>query len=210
MAVDELAGLLRRGAEVHVHHLDEGGRSARVTHALDCEDHDVVLQLDVDDGVEAIPVGARVEVTCPDEGRAHVCTATVIASDERTIRLAGGTDLRPVQRRRERRVPVRFAVHCRRLGRGGFDEVVQTVDLSTGGAGIVAGAALVVGDVVMLTVEAGNGDEVSCKGLVVATSPSPRYRRQRHAHIAFSTLSDTTRERLTRIIDLHDHSGADT
>lgn len=202
MAVDELHDLLRRGAVVHVRYPDEGGDSLRVAHALECDEHGVVLRLDAGAPTDVIPAGAEVEVTCPDDDRAHLGTATVIDSDEDTIRLSGGGDLRPVQRRAAQRVPVGFTMHCRRLGRGGFDEPVAAVDLSVTGAGILAGPGLVVGDVVLLTLGA-DPDDISCKGLVVGTGPSLRYPKQRHAHIAFATLSGTTLDRLTAIVALH-------
>jgi hypothetical protein len=103
------------------------------------------------------------------------------------------------ERRRHPRVPVDARVHCRRLGRRGFDEDVTACDLSVGGAHLVADRRLGVGDVVVLDVDLG---EVALKvrGLVVSVRPlGSGVAGARHVHVAFTGLSG---DRLAQLGDL--------
>ena len=102
------------------------------------------------------------------------------------------------ERRTHRRVPTRFTVNCRRIGRSGVDEAVEVVDLSMGGVRITAPPALQLGDVVELTVH-GAADPFTLSGLVVSTSSDRA--AIRHGHIAFTRLTPPTLEHITRLID---------
>jgi hypothetical protein len=71
-----------------------------------------------------------------------------------------------VDRRRHERVPVALDATLTRVGGRGYVEPVQTVDLSEGGAGILATETFNVGDVVVLSVGS-QGMSVDYQGLVV-------------------------------------------
>ena len=103
-------------------------------------------------------------------------------------------------RRLHRRLPVRTSLHCRRLGRGGFDETVTSADLSAGGALIEADRRLDVGDVVMLEVEVA-GFGLGLKGLIIATREVPGPERKRLVHVAFTGLSPDRLEALGNLLD---------
>jgi len=105
-----------------------------------------------------------------------------------------------IDRRRHRRHPVQAALHCRRLGRGGFDEEVTSADLSAGGCLLRADRRLAIGDVLVLDVELG-GVAVALKGLVVASREVPGHPDERLVHIAFTGLSP---ERVQALGDLLD------
>lgn len=102
------------------------------------------------------------------------------------------------ERRRHRRIPVDARMHCRRLGRGGFDEDVAACDLSVGGAHLVADQRLGLGDVVVLDVDVADLT-LSVRGLVVAVRPVLDGGDTRHVHVAFTGLSP---ERLAALGDL--------
>lgn len=109
----------------------------------------------------------------------------------------------PRGRRAFRRVPVRFALRCRRIGRAGFDVAVEGVDLSPGGVRFRTRPGLDTGDVVLVTAPLTNGDEVVFKGLVVhvaaiATSEVDE------VHVAFTNLSTRAQDDLGRLLELHD------
>lgn len=102
------------------------------------------------------------------------------------------------ERRRHRRLPVRTTVRCRRLGPGGYDEEVRSLDLSAGGALLVADDRLAAGDVLELDLEIG-GIAVSLRGLVVHTRPAEG--DGRYVHVAFTGLSGERPESLARLLD---------
>jgi hypothetical protein len=107
------------------------------------------------------------------------------------------------ERRRYRRLPIMASLHCRRLGRGGFDEEVRSVDLSAGGALLRTDRRLGVGDVLLLDVTI---DDVSVglKGLVIATREVAGHADERFVHIvhiAFTGLSDERITALARLLD---------
>jgi hypothetical protein len=104
------------------------------------------------------------------------------------------------ERRSAPRVPTRFPVHCRRLGRGGIDDTVEVVDLSMGGMRIVAPEPLQVGDVVELTVEEGI-DPLVLFGLVVGTTVGDED-GERFGNIAFTRLVPSTLEHIGFLVDL--------
>lgn len=106
-------------------------------------------------------------------------------------------------RRQWRRVPVRFTMRCRRLGRGDDEMVVEAVDLSPGGARLRARDRLMTGDVVLCwTDSAGGEDAVGLKGLVVQA----RAHRDEtcDVHVAWTNLSPESGEELGRLLTLHD------
>lgn len=110
-------------------------------------------------------------------------------------------------RRHWRRVPVRLTMHCRRLGRGEHEMMVEAVDLSPGGVRLRAPDQLITGDIVLCWTESGDGDTaVGFKGLVVQA------RTQRHdvsfVHVAWTNLSPDSREELGRLLTLHDAEAA--
>ncbi len=96
------------------------------------------------------------------------------------------------------RVPARFGVHCRRLGRSGVDEEVEVIDLSMGGMLIAGGAGLRTGDVVELTISEA-GAPLTLSGLVVGNSPEGA---DRCSHVAFTRLEPTALERIGHLVDL--------
>jgi len=109
----------------------------------------------------------------------------------------GEAALKGDERRAHRRVPARFRVHCRRLGRGGIDEDVEAVDLSMGGIRIAAPGALRTGDVVELTISEG-AEPVTFSGLVVASS---RGHGATYSHVAFTRLGPNALEHLGHLVD---------
>lgn len=113
------------------------------------------------------------------------------------------------ERRRYRRLPITLALHCRRLGRGGFDEEVRSVDLSAGGALLRADRRLGVGDVLLLEIAV---DDVSLglKGLVIATREVPGHADERFVHIAFTGLSDDRVAALARVLDTWERDAAES
>ncbi len=102
------------------------------------------------------------------------------------------------ERRAHPRVPTRFSVRCRRLGRGGVDRAVEVVDLSMGGVRITAPAALQVGDLVELTVDEG-ADPFTLSGLVVSTSADGV--EDRYGHIAFTRLTPLVLEHIAHLVE---------
>lgn len=103
-------------------------------------------------------------------------------------------------RRQHRRLPVRAALQCRRLGRGGFDEQLTSADLSAGGALLRADRRLSVGDVLLLELTLG-GFSVGLKGLVVATREVPSDPTGRFVHVAYTGMSPDRLEALGRVLD---------
>jgi hypothetical protein len=106
-------------------------------------------------------------------------------------------------RRSHRRVNARFSMHCRRLGRTGFDETVEAVDLSPGGVRFLIDGRLITGDVVLMTLDI-DAAEVQFKGLVVHSSVNEENRRQ--AHVAFTGISGSSQEALAELLERNDES----
>ena len=104
------------------------------------------------------------------------------------------------ERRRNRRHAVRTNLHCRRLGRKGFEEVVASVDLSLGGALVEADDRLAVGDVLVL--EFPIDDLIlGLRGLVVSVRPvATATDRARYVHVAFTGLSPERLEALCQFL----------
>jgi hypothetical protein len=106
-------------------------------------------------------------------------------------------------RRQWRRVPVRFTMHCKRLGRGEHEMVVEAVDLSPGGVRLRAPDRLITGDIVLCWTDTGDGDTaIGFKGLVVQARPGRGERS--HVHVAWTNLSDESRDELSRLLAVHD------
>jgi hypothetical protein len=105
-------------------------------------------------------------------------------------------------RRAHRRFPVRFRLHCRRLGRPGYDEIVEAVDLSAGGMRFQAAGDLATGDVVLLTFEL-DRDRLEITGLVVHVS---RWGTGAAAHVAFTSVDETRRTWVERLLAVHEES----
>jgi hypothetical protein len=103
------------------------------------------------------------------------------------------------ERRTHRRVPVHFTLHCRRLDRAGFDEYVEALDLSPGGAQIHYTGELDDGDLIVTTFLSIGGDDVGLRGRVVGAS-SPDH----VAHIAFVDVSERSRAQLAAVLSLYD------
>lgn len=106
-------------------------------------------------------------------------------------------------RRHWRRIPMRFPMRCRRLGRAEREMAVETVDLSPGGVRLRAPGSLMTGDVVLCSTD-GDGSEVrvGLKGLVVQARKQDD--RSCIVHIAWTNLSPEAREELSRLLTLHD------
>lgn len=104
------------------------------------------------------------------------------------------------ERRKHRRLPVRTSLHCRRLGRGGFDEEVTSADLSAGGILLRADRRLGVGDVLVLEIDAA-GFTLGLKGLVIATRDIPGHADERFVHVAFTGLSPERLVALGRMLE---------
>ena len=106
-------------------------------------------------------------------------------------------------RRQWRRVPARFKLHCKRLGRGGDEMVVDALDLSPGGVRLRAPDRLMTGDVVLCwTDSSDSGSTAGLKGLVVQA------RAHRNGmcevHVAWTNLSPESSDELGRLLSLHD------
>lgn len=106
-------------------------------------------------------------------------------------------------RRAFRRVPVRFTLRCRRIGRRGFDTAVEGVDLSPGGVRFRARRGLDTGDVVLVSASLTGDDTVMFKGLVVQVTGLDGEGLD-EVHVAFTTLSTDAQDGLARLLDLHD------
>ena len=109
-------------------------------------------------------------------------------------------------RRAFRRVPVRFTLRCRRIGRGGFDNVVEGVDLSPGGVRFRSRTGLDTGDVVLVTAAVNGDDAVVFKGLVVQVAGLEGGWVD-EVHVAFTGLSTAAQDDLARLLELHDIDG---
>lgn len=92
---------------------------------------------------------------------------------------------------------MQLAATLTRVGGRAQVETVDTVDISEGGAGVVAPNRFNVGDVVVLSVESG-GVSVEHQGLVVGSRPAGRSRRT--VNIAFKTMSDQTLRALRQLV----------
>ena len=106
-------------------------------------------------------------------------------------------------RREWRRVPVRFTMRCKRLGRGEHEMVVEAVNLSPGGVRMRAPERLMTGDVVLCWMDGGNGaSAVGLKGLVVQASTAAN--QMGDVHVAWTNLSAESGDELARLLTLHD------
>ena len=106
------------------------------------------------------------------------------------------------ERRRHRRHTVQSSVRCRRLGRGGYEEEVASVDLSLGGVLVRADDRLGVGDVLVLDFPVADLS-LGLRGLVVsvrsvAGDPDPD---ARYVHVAFTGLSPERLDLLCRYVE---------
>lgn len=105
------------------------------------------------------------------------------------------------ERRAHPRVDASFSIHLRRLGTGSRpqpSDVVRVVDLSLGGARVVAPSWVHVGDVVQIVV-----DDLGLRGLVVGVTANRSGQGLRNAHIAFTNMSDPTLAAVSQIVELH-------
>jgi hypothetical protein len=109
------------------------------------------------------------------------------------------------ERRQHKRVPVHTTVRCRRLGRGGFDEEVPSVDLSAGGMLLRADGRLAVGDVLSLELELA-GFSLAFRGLVVAVREASG--DDRFVHVAFTGLSPDRLATLADLLESWEHEAA--
>ena len=107
-------------------------------------------------------------------------------------------------RRRWRRVPVRFQMRCRRIGRAEQEMVTDAVDLSPGGVRLRAPSRLMTGDVVLCSTDAGGVDAtVALKGLVVQSRPQAG-KGSCIVHVAWTNLSPEAGDELGRLLTFHD------
>jgi PilZ domain len=109
------------------------------------------------------------------------------------------------ERRRHRRFAVRTNLRCRRLGRGGFDEEVASIDLSLGGVLLLADDRVDVGDVVALDFAVVDVT-LGLRGLVVSVRPTvgshgPHGPHGRYVHVAFTGLSPERLDSLCQFLD---------
>jgi hypothetical protein len=109
-------------------------------------------------------------------------------------------------RRSHRRIHAQFSMHCRRLGRTGFDETVQAIDLSPGGVRFLIAGRLVTGDVVLMSIDM-DGVEVQFKGLVVHSSVGEDDQRQ--AHVAFTGMGAPAQDALAELLERSEHTAVD-
>lgn len=114
------------------------------------------------------------------------------------------------ERRRHRRFAIRTNLRCRRLGGRGYDEVVASIDLSLGGALLLADDRVDVGDVVMLEF-AVLDLTLGLRGLVVSVRPTVGSddAHARYAHVAFTGLSPERLDSLCRFLDTLAPAAAD-
>lgn len=102
------------------------------------------------------------------------------------------------ERRAHPRIPAAATVHCRRLGRSGFDRDVRVVDVSMGGVRIAAPDPLHVGDLVTLSFSE-DASPLTVRGLVVGTTPHEA--GAAFGHIAFTSLGPAGLEGVGRLVD---------
>ena len=106
------------------------------------------------------------------------------------------------ERRQHERVPVELQATLTRVGGRGYSQDVRTVDLSEGGAGIVAPDGFNVGDVVILTV--GSVDvEIGYQGLVVGRREDAPTEDGQVLNIAFKTMRDEMLRSLQALLARH-------
>jgi hypothetical protein len=106
------------------------------------------------------------------------------------------------ERRRHRRFAVRTNLRCRRLGRGGYDEEVASIDLSLGGVLLLADDRVDVGDVVALDFAVVD-ETLGLRGLVVSVRPTlgSDGPHERYVHVAFTGLSPERFDSLCQFLD---------
>lgn len=100
-----------------------------------------------------------------------------------------------IERRQSPRFRVTLDASYRRLGHDDEDRT-RTVDVSHGGARIVAPSQMSVGDVLQLVVQMPHGIELTLQGLVVQISDT----EGQHAHVAFDSLSAAAADLLTELL----------
>ena len=106
-------------------------------------------------------------------------------------------------RRHWRRVPVRFELHCTRIGRSEQEMVVEAMNMSPGGVRLRAPQRLMTGDVVLFWVEPGVADSpVALKGLVVQATAHRNGACD--VHVAWTNLSPASSDELARLLTIHD------
>lgn len=106
-----------------------------------------------------------------------------------------GTD-----RRQHRRHDADIDASCRRIGgRPTPDRSMRVLDLSHGGARLLGSGNFLTGDVVLTTVQA-NGRDLTLKGLVVSSSVHTENDDGHFAHIAFTSMADADRDRLSMLL----------
>lgn len=110
-------------------------------------------------------------------------------------------------RRQWRRVPVRFAMRCRRLGRGEYEMGVEVMNLSPGGVRLRAPDRLITGDIVLCWAATDADTAIGFKGLVVQARPGSN--GMSDAHVAWTNLSGESRDELGRLLRQHEGIGAD-
>jgi hypothetical protein len=104
-------------------------------------------------------------------------------------------------RRRHTRHPITLTTTCRRAGGRAHDEQVQTIDLSEGGAGILASDRFGVGDVIDLTL-AVEGRDFDYRGLIVGSRPTDVPGKVVH-NVAFRTLDELRVQPLRRLLQAY-------
>lgn len=105
------------------------------------------------------------------------------------------------ERRQSPRIKIALDAQCRRLGRDEQPVATTTIDVSHGGARITAPREVSVGDVVELTVAMPHSLELTLQGLVVHLSDQIPHHEQRHAHLAFDSLSAAAADLLTEALN---------
>lgn len=108
------------------------------------------------------------------------------------------------ERREHTRHTFEGVVGCRRLGRGGFDEIVESLDLSPGGALLLADRRLGVGDVLRLEFVV-DDLTLAVQGMVVGVRDAPfKGMHARFVHVAFTSLNAERLDALARVLDAWD------
>ncbi len=106
-------------------------------------------------------------------------------------------------RREWRRVPAELTMRCRRLGPSEDEKLLDTIDLSPGGARLRAPDWLTTGDVVSCWMNSdGQTSKVGLKGLVVQARPHED--ETCDVHVAWTNLSPESSEELGRLLILHE------
>jgi hypothetical protein len=102
------------------------------------------------------------------------------------------------ERRRSPRLRATLPATLHRLGHGDDPKKVTTIDVSQGGARLVADQAICVGDVLQISVKMPHGLELTLQGLVVQLTDAEG---AHHAHVAFDSLSAAAADLLTDLLN---------